>query len=803
MRNDRASLEKTLHDVEWERLVRAVADRSLGPRGQGLSADPAAANGLPITRTREGAEIALAETREALGLLEAGEPLPLDGIRDVDPHLARLERFGALDGPALRDVRETLGAARALRRFLAARRTHAPRLVEACAMDPTLDVLEDEIGGALEPDGTVADRASPDLRRLRTEVANLRARVVGKLEELVQKHADILSDRFHTMREGRYVLPVRTDAHEKLPGIVHATSQSGATVFVEPRSLIGQGNRLKMAQGEMEREEARILGILSDFVRERLAQVRAAVDALAHADLRSASARLGRDLDAVIPELDPAPRVRLEAARHPILLLDGVDVVPNDVGIEAGRALVLSGPNAGGKTVALKMLGLAALMVRAGLPVPAAEGASCGFFDPVLSDVGDEQSIATNLSTFSAHVTNVARILEAARHGAMVLLDEVATGTDPQEGAALACAIVDALCRKEAAVAVTPHYEPLKALAIRDARLGNASVGFDFDRLEPTFELALDVPGASSALEVAARFGIGRDVVDAARRMLPEQSRTFGDLVRRLEDQRRALEMDRAGVAEQRTEADRARAEVEEELASLRERERSKLSREGEKLLADIRRARGDVRSARRRLRRKRLDEAGVEEAERSVDAAAAEVREVERTQEPGEAPEDLPAPVEGELSVGSRVWVPRLKAVAEVLERPARGRVKVAAGPMKLTVDVGDVREPPDEPAAAPTAAGDPAAGGPAASERPPTADNTVDVRGLRVDEALGMVETFVDRCYGRSEPVAYVVHGVGTGALRDAIREHLGRDATYVDRTREGTPEEGGERVTVVYLR
>ncbi len=786
---------KTLDDLEWPRVGAAVAARCVGPRAH--------VTDLPIASTPEGARAALAETAEAAGLLADGEPIPLDGLRDVRPQLERLGRQGALDGPGLRDVRVTLGAARVLRQFLGKRRDRAPALYEACAIDPTLDVLEAEIDAALESDGTLRDHASPELRRLRTETANLRGRIVARLEEMVHRHAALLSDRFYTIREGRYVIPVRSDAHERIPGIVHATSQSGATVFVEPRNMIAQGNRLKMAQGELEREEARILGILGDLVRERLPAVIAAVDALDHADLRSASAKLGRDIGAVVLPLLDGPRVDLWRARHPVLLLEGVDVVPNDIELDGGRALVISGPNAGGKTVALKTLGLAALMMRAGLPVPADEGSACGFFDPILTDVGDEQSLERNLSTFSAHVTNLAGMLRSAGAGSLVLLDELAGSTDPQEGAALACAVVDVLCRRGAAVGVTTHYEPLKALALDDPRMRNASVGFDPARLEPTFELRMDVPGASSALFVASRFGIPDEVVEIAKRVLPDQAKTFDELVRKLEDQRRSVEIERAGLADERRALAREREQVKHELAALRARERERLGEEAERLLAAVRRARDDVREARRRLKQKQIEEPGLREARRLVEEAARTASEARAlTEAPGERAPVGAAPVGSseELVVGTRVWVPRLRTEAEVVEPPQRGRVRVAAGVMKLAVDVGEVQRlearEREEPRPTP----------PAPSRRAtetPTSDNTLDVRGLRVDEAIGMIESFMDRLYGASEPVAYVVHGIGTGALRDAIRERLREDSPYVERSRPGTPDEGGDRVTVVYLR
>lgn len=793
---DDAGLEKALADLEWDRVVAAVRARCRGPLRETLEV-------LEPHDTYDEARVALAETAEALALDALAEPIPLDGIRDVRANLDRLERAGALEGPALRAIASTLGAARVLRKYLARRRDRAPNLYQACTTDPTLDELADELERNIEPDGTLADHASPELGRLRTEVHNLRARIVSRLEQMLVAHSDVIQDRWHTLREDRYVLPVRTDAHEKIPGIVHGTSGSGATVFVEPRVIVAQGNRLKMAQGELEREEARILAILSARVGERIAVVRAAVDALDRADLRSAAARLARDLSLTVPELEREPSMKLVDARHPLLALEGVEVVPNDLAIEAGRGIVISGPNAGGKTVALKVLGLAALMVRAGLPLPAGEGSRAGFFEPVLTDVGDEQSLVKNLSTFSAHVTNLARVLGAAGPNAMVLLDEVATGTDPEEGASLACAVVLALCDVGAASAVTTHYERLKALALEDPRLRNASVGFDVARMEPTFKVRLDVPGASSALAVARRFGMPEGVITTAERLLPAQSRTFDALVRRLEEQYEALEGERKKLASERYQAETLRARTEEVLEAARKRDRQKVSEETEALLAQLREARAELKEARRALRRaERHDEESLGKLRAELDRIAGRVEA---------SPREEPAPVtyggeavdESALAIGHRVYVPRLRAEVDVVEGPSRGRVRVAAGPVKLWVKVDELRKVDGESARAEAKLVSAEPEKPAEAAPPPSARNTLDVRGMRVDDALTMTESFLDRMFGSAEPVAYVLHGVGSGALRDAIREHLGRVGQYVARSRPGTLEEGGERITVVYLR
>lgn len=791
-----ASEEKTLRDLEWDRLAQAVVRRCKGPRANAAS--------IPLATSFEGAQRALAETREAVALLEQGSPLPLDGIADLADALDRVERNGVLDSVSLRDLGQTLGAAAQLRKFLSRHRAVAPFLQRACGTDPSLDALQEEIARAVGTDGTLLNDASPELERLRTEVANLRKRLVGRLEALIQKHAAILQDSYFTVRDGRYVLPIRADAHERFHGIVHGTSASGATIFIEPRDLVDRGNRLRMAQSELEREEHRILAMLSDAVREFVPQIRATVEALDHADLRSASALFGRDIDGRVIELVERPHARLRSAGHPLLQLDGVKVVPNDLELTGGHALVLSGPNAGGKTVALKTLGLCALMMRAGLPVAAQEGSVCGFFYPVLSCVGDEQNLHRNLSTFSAHIMTVAAILDAAGERVMALLDELASSTDPQEGAALACAVVDTLCKRGAAVAVTTHYEALKALAARSDRMRNAAVGFDIDKMEPTYELMLGIPGASSALQVAQRYGVAQEVIDAARLVLPEQSRTFETLVSRLKEQSVALEKHRAQAEADLAAAATARREAEAELERLRARDHRALSEEANKLLGQVRATRLNLDEASKRLKKERALST-VRATQTSLADASAALHAVEDVQRQrraaGMGGKTVPAAA---LRVGDRVWVGRLDSVGEVIEASARGKVRVAAGMMKLWVDGSELRQLEPEPVSSGrknhTAASVDADNGEATVR---TRDNTLDVRGLRVDEALALAETFLDRMYGAAEKSAYILHGVGSGALRQAIHERLATDKTYVRHFRDADETEGGPQLTVVELK
>jgi DNA mismatch repair protein MutS2 len=743
----------------------------------------------------------LAQTAEAATCLNNGEGLPLDGLRDVGPHLERLAREGTLDVLSLADVRATLQHAVRVRRFLGSRRAQTPALSAAATLDPSLDALETELGRAVELDGTLRDDASEELGRVRTEIAALRERIVGRLEDVIAKQGALLSDNYFTLRDGRYVLPVRRDAHDRLPGIVHGASSSGASIFVEPRAVVAHGNRLKVAEAEAEREQLRILAALSDRVRERLPELLAAAETLNQFDLRNAAALLAREYRGVAPDLSDEPIAQLKAARHPGLALEGVQVVANDIEIQAGRGLVVSGPNAGGKTVVLKTLGLCALMTRAGMLLPAAEGSRIGFFDPILTELGDEQSTVTNLSTFSAHVRNLVEILEQTKSGALVLLDEVATGTDPGEGGALACALVQTFCERGAALVVTTHYEALKALAERDDRLRSASVGFDPTRLQPTFELLLDVPGASSALTVARRYGLPASVIEAAAQFVPEQARDFELLVQRLRDAAIAARTERAELESERRKVDLERREQEMRSTELQQQSKRKLSREAEQLMNELRAARSELDQARALLRRQDRDAQHLAEAERKIKSAAIPVTVGSDLASALATEQRTPADKPPDVTIGARVYVPRLRADAVVVEGPQKNRVLVAVGAMKLWVDLPDLRKA-ESPAAEPDNVVPLREIVRTESSPLRSADNTLDLRGLRADDALAMLDSFIDRLYSGPLRVGFVLHGHGSGALRQAVREHLKAAPPYVQTTRPGAPDEGGDAITVFYL-
>jgi DNA mismatch repair protein MutS2 len=793
----------TQRALEWPLLLERLAERAVSRAGAArlLATEPSA--------TLEAARALAARTRDAVELDALGESLPLRDFPDVNEALARAVKGGTLTGDELVGIARLLGVARVVRAFVNERRERFPALHAAVTSDEKLEQLEKTLDAALEPDGSVSDNASPTLREARARAREARETLKERLEGCLRTHADLLQGRYYTERDGRYVLPVRADAHLRVEGIVLGSSASGGTLFVEPREATEQGNRLKLRLAEVEREELRVLAELTHGVAARHEAIAAAFEAAVEADRLAALALWARGAKAVVVEPDGGDRIELREVRHPLLVTSGASVVPNDVRVQAGRALVISGPNAGGKTVALKCLGLAVWMARSGIPIPALEESQIGWFTQVLADVGDEQSLERSLSTFSAHVTRLAEIVRLSGPGTLVLLDEVASGTDPEEGAALAAAVLEAITQAGAAAAVTTHYERLKELAATTGPLDNASVSFDFERMEPTFRLTLGVPGPSSALAVASRFGLAPAVLARAHELLPDRAREREEAVRKLEAERVLLERERAELRGELALAQAARADIE------RERERTlavadrELGREARELTAVVRAARADVRQARERLREVGLDPRALKEAERTVSRAATHVAlggTLEQHEKGRSGSAGAPSPGAADvtaLAVGATVRLKKLGTLATVEAPPERGQVRVRAGAVKLTLPLADVELTNAKiRASAAKAPSRRASRSPTLAAAVRTPSNTLDLRGTRVDEAIDRLDAFLDRMMGEGEAVGFVLHGHGTGAMKAAVREHLG-SSSYVEQSRSAESDEGGDAFTVFWLR
>jgi DNA mismatch repair protein MutS2 len=794
--------DRTLRDLGFAGIRQALAAR--------CRTDPGRERALhrPFLDAPDEVAEALAIVQEARSLSEQQASLPLGNVVDVRPTCERAAKGALLEPRELLAVSQVLIACERIREELKSQSAIAPRLAAIAAGLPLLLPLATRIEGSFEPGGEISDRASPALREARDRVRGLHGTIKSRLDKLLhdEKFLVNLREGYYSIRNDRYVVPVLAQHRAEVPGIVHNASQTGQTLFVEPEAMIGLGNDLAIAQSLVLEEERRILQELSDRVGREAGRIVEGVAAAAEIDEAEAAARLAAELGCHTPELEPSDgALQLFQMRHPLLVLGGVVVVGNDVRLDGEiRALVVSGPNAGGKTVTLTTVGLIALMLRAGLPVPAASGSRVPLYRSIHAAIGDAQDLTQGLSTFSAHVLQLREIDAVAERGSLVLIDEIAADTDPREGAAIAIAVLEDLIERGATALVTTHLEEVKALAHMDPRFLNARVGFDAATLAPTYRLQLGFAGASSAIEIASRMGLPERIISRARHLALHSG---GPLARALA----AAEEERKRLAVELGRAEQAAAAAESQQASLR-REREEAARQ--RLESDLRHQEAlrdeldrAVAEAREAVTRIRTQEKAQEAArlEREVAARAAEAArraaETRARLEPEAAPDAA-----GELRVGGLARHVRLNQRVEVLEI-ADGSALVAAGALKIRAPLSDLVPVAGEGSKGRfPGAGDKVAQLERARKAAPQAVGAraerLDVRGMRADEALTRVEQFLDRAYGDGEESVSILHGHGTGALKQSIREYLDRSA-YVRMYRPGSDEEGGDAVTIVAFR
>ncbi|CAN5785184.1 endonuclease MutS2 [soil metagenome] len=741
----------------------------------------------------------LDQTDQAREFIAERPDAGVGGSRDIEPIIGRARRGGRLSGEELLAVLDTLLAAGRLAEALRAERR--PLLHELGGQIKPLPQLRARLEASIDPAGELLDTASPALGGLRRAVRLAYERLRSRLEQLVHgsELAGTLQEPIITLRNGRYVVPVRAEAKGRVKGIVHDQSGSGQTLFIEPLVALEMGNAWREAQLSVQAEEERILDELSGLVETQAEALAETLDALATFDLWVARARLSAELDGVRPRLSPEPEVELLSARHPGLT---GHVVPIDLRLGGEfRALVITGPNTGGKTVALRTLGLLALMHQSGLHVPVAEGSRLPVFRDVLADIGDEQSIAQSLSTFSGHMRAIVRIVEEAGPGALVLLDELGAGTDPTEGSALAQALLDHFIRAGALLAATTHYAELKTYAHNTPQARNASVEFDLESLSPTYRLRIGLPGTSQAFAIAERLGLPRKLVEEARSRLSHAQQEFEATLVSIRDAQNTAEeaLTRATEAEDR--ARRARHEAEEERArARRERDEATAAARTQAQLA-LGEMHAEIYAARELLSRSALTEKRLDETEVRLEQRLASVLPPSAA---GSAAEPAPPPTQRTLVPGDRVraragWQGRLVSIDE-----KQGQATLEAGALRVSVPLDELELLP---------AGEPAAGrrgefGPQLSPQvparpkgpPPRAvPSALDVRGARVEEAVEMLERYVDHASLAGSSRVTVIHGHGSGALRDALRELLSRHA-LVRSWRPGEQGEGGDGATIV---
>jgi DNA mismatch repair protein MutS2 len=784
--------QHSLAVLEFRRVVELVGERAPSSLGADLIGATEPLTQRSQVRTR------LRETTQMRKLRARGGALPWGGSRDITPHLERLRAEQAwIDGPDLVLVAEFAGACGRIGAAVGAA-AECPDLAHHAEAIPDVSDVEREIRRCLNPEGEVRDDASEELLRLRRGIGRARRDVVGALERLMGEaaHSPAIQEPIVTLREERYVIPVKTGSRGAVPGIVHDRSASGQTVFVEPQAVVEMNNALR-EQILAEREETRrILRSLSDRVRHRSGELGTASAAMAVLEAIWSRAAYADDGAMVEPQIfEEEGRLTLVGARHPLLLAAlGERTVP--IELAAGgdvRTLVITGPNTGGKTVVLKTAGLFCLMAQCGMHVPAEPGTGMSCFEEVLADIGDEQSLQQNLSTFSGHVRNIVSILGKAGPGALVLLDELGAGTDPSEGAALGVAVLEELQLRGAVTIATTHHNAVKIYAATTPGAMNAAMEFDDRTLRPTYRLLAGIPGRSQAFAVAQQYGLGLEVIARAR-----AQRTIGE--ERFDRLMEQLEHERAAAARERREAAAASAAIAVERRNLEElaarQERSWAERR-ERLLRETRPAlREAERELREHLRLMRETRSAV--AAEHVKVAAKRLGQLS-AEHLGAPPTE--APPTG-LAAGERVFVTMLQSwgtVAEAVE--GQGTATVIVGEKRVTVPLKNL-----------TRRGEPAARAAGLVERtagrgrycfavPDIATTTLDLRGQRAEEALAALERFVDAAVLNGVARVSILHGKGTGRLADAVRKALGEDCRVISFA-FAPLEQGGAGVTEVTL-
>lgn len=777
----------TLTALGWPEVLEHLAARCATPQGQG------AARRLPLDRDLAETRATYAAVGEVDALAQGGEAPPVGGVPDVGAAVERAGRGMVLEDEELRRIGAGLGGLDHLRRWLGERLERAPELNRRAAPIDVDPYLRDRLRESYGPDGRLDGDVYPRIGELRRRVTHLQGRIRQTLDDVLRADGfgDALQDRYVTERDGRFVVPVKA-GHRRGLGIVHGRSNSGETVYVEPAAVVELHNDLREAEADLQQEERRVRAELTLLVAARQAPLLRSLAAALDLDLVVARHRLGAAWRGRVPTVGEEGVLVVQGARHPLLALGGA-VVANDLALTPRTpALVLTGPNAGGKTVALKTLGLFALLVRAGLPVPAEGVPRVDRFDPILAEVGDQQSVAEGLSTFSAHLLALNDAVSRARVGALVLVDEIAVGTDPAQGAALARAVVEALVDRGARVAVTTHHPELKTLPQSDPRFAVAAAEFADGR--PTFRLVAGVPGTSHALAVARRMGLPEPILDRARAVMDQAQRELADRLERLEeDGRRArAEVERLAVEREALAArERALAEAEARLRARAEREIA--------AAAEAHRARlGEVEAEVRAL-------VAALQANPQLKGANDVLQRVRAARAPVEAAPEAPPPEPAVVAVGDRVRVRALGQVGRVVTVSADGRVEVEIGRLRTWTDRAGV-----EPATAraereqgrrqeKVVLPEPEGGGGDAVVRVEL--NTCDLRGQRVDEALDAVDHFFDARARQGIRVVFLLHGHGTGALKTALRAALPRHPR-VRRWRPAGADEGGDAFTVVEL-
>ncbi|MXW04285.1 MAG: endonuclease MutS2 [Gemmatimonadetes bacterium] len=778
---------------------------------------------------------------EMRGFLDQAETVPLRGIKDIGGALERAGVAGArMEPQTLLDMADTLRVSRRMRAFgqRLRNRSTAPHVGSLTAGLGDFQEIENSIGQAIDGDGNIRDHASPGLRRIRTDQQTMRERARNWLQRFIQSEAGAkaLQEPVITMRDGRYVVPVRMDHRGQVQGVVHDQSASGATVFIEPIGVVEFNNRLReliVAEG---REIERILLSLTDQVHQQVEAITVSYGLLGQLDFFHAAAVLSIDLRAAPPRLNTDGHIVLRNARHPILELSDQceTVVPLNLQVgESAQTLVITGPNMGGKTVALKSIGILTMMAQSGLHIPADDDTEIAVFDSIFADIGDEQSIEANLSTFSAHLVHIRTILEEADDHTLVLLDELGAGTDPSAGSAMGMAILESLTQRGTVTAATTHFDTLKAFATRTAGVENGSMIFDVETLTPSYQFRQGIPGASYALEIGSRLGMPGDVLERASRFMGNAEKRLDEVIMEVDRKHELLVAAQEQADRLRAELDGLKRTYEDQIASYRQKERDTIAAGREKMDRLLKDAQAAIDQAVAAVRREQAAAGAVEASRKTVGDQRARLQRMLDTidsasssdGDAGEAAADSTGaaadsagaaaerageaavepsvnsgtgPAREAISAGDEVWVASLGQAGSVIQVQG-DRLRIRTGRMEITARRSEVRLHKPDPA---PSRGKPAGRVEVRMDRPRAALTELDVRGFRAGEAIDAVDRYIDQTTLDDLNEIRILHGKGTGALSSAIQEFL-QHHPLVKSSHFAEQRDGGTGVTIVEMK
>ena len=787
---------KTLNTLEYDRILDALAEQ--------CHYHPARDRALMLSPSTDLDEVILlqTETEEAVALLTIHPGTTIGGARDLRQILQNAEKGMVLEPTNLLEVKDTLISARNLRRFFNKETGEYPKLEGLAGELPESLGLITLIGKVISDKGEVLDTASPKLNQIRRDLTTQHQRLRNRMNQFIKKQdvAKFLQESIITQRNGRYVVPLRAEARAQVPGIVHDQSASGATIYIEPQGMVEANNQFRKLELDERDEIRRILMELTSKVAEHGETLLGMIETLTLLDLAFARGRYAAQINGFRPTIHPFPKksskghpgvvLRLFGARHP--LLDPGEVVPIDIALdEKTYALIITGPNTGGKTVTLKTVGLLVLMAQTGLHIPASGSSEMSLFSKVFADIGDEQSIEQSLSTFSGHITNIIHILKEVNRRSLVILDELGAGTDPEEGAALARSLMSTLLERGITTLVTTHHPDLKAYAHTTPGVINASVEFDLESLRPTYHLTVGLPGRSNALAIASRLGLPEEIVDKARETIDPEDLKADDLLDDIHRQRKMAQEARKAAEGARKEANRLRVQLADRLVEIEEEHRDTLEKNRRETKKAVKKIEDDLKLIKSQLKKDQDPAEKIKE----VEEAAAQLDEELSQPAPRITPlRDIPLP-SGPILEGDRVHLRSLGKKGLVLSVD-KDDVEVQVGNIRVRAQMADLEHSPEEDTS------------PQAAEETsmvrtpkdtPSPGLELDLRGQQVDEALQNLEFYLDKAFLAGLPWSRIIHGMGMGRLRSAVRKRL-KEHPQVKSFESGKENEGGDGVTVV---